>query len=60
MTSYSFQCPYCSQEISIPVDYSAGRSQAFTYDCEVCCRPIAIKIQVGADGVTGFSAEREE
>ena len=56
---YSFACPYCSAEISIAVDYTAGRQQAFTYDCEVCCRPIAIRLTVGQGGVAAFNAERE-
>ncbi len=54
-----FRCPYCFAEISMTVDYTAGRRQAFTYDCEVCCRPIAIRLEVGAGGVTSFNAEQE-
>ena len=57
--SYPFACPYCSAEISITVDLTVGGRQAFTYDCEVCCRPIAIRFEVGGGEVTGFSAERE-
>jgi len=56
---YAFACPHCSAEISIAVDYTAGRRQAFTYDCEVCCRPIAIQLEVGRGGIISFSAERE-
>ncbi|PIQ82740.1 MAG: CPXCG motif-containing cysteine-rich protein [Candidatus Omnitrophica bacterium CG11_big_fil_rev_8_21_14_0_20_64_10] len=56
---YAFECPYCSAEVSIAVDYSAGRRQAFTCDCEVCCRPIAIRLEVGQGGVTSFEAEQE-
>ena len=56
---YSFACPYCSAEISITVDFTGGRRQAFTIDCEVCCRPIAVALRVGPGGVTAFNAERE-
>lgn len=56
---YSFACPYCAAEISMAVDYTGGRHQSFAYDCEVCCQPIAIRLEVGAGGVTAFSAERE-
>ncbi len=56
---YSFPCPYCSAEISIAVDYTGGRRQAFTTDCEVCCQPIAVRLTVGQGGGTAFSAERE-
>jgi len=56
---YAFSCPHCSAEISIAVDCAAGRRQAFTYDCEVCCRPIAIRLEVNSQGVTSFSTEPE-
>lgn len=56
---YSFACPYCAAEISILIDYTAGRRQQFTYDCEVCCQPIAIRLEVGEDGVIDFNAEQE-
>lgn len=57
--AYRFACPYCLARISITVDYTASRRQSFTSDCEVCCRPMAIRFEVGAGGVTGFSAEQE-
>ena len=56
---YAFACPCCFAEISITIDYTAGRRQAFTTDCEVCCRPIAIQLEVRAGGVTSFTAEPE-
>ena len=56
---YAFTCPYCFAEISITVDCTAGRHQAYTTDCEVCCRPIAIHLEVGYSGVTSFGAEQE-
>ena len=56
---YSFACPYCDEEMSIRVDYTAGRRQAFTYDCETCCQPIAIKIEIQDGEITGFQAEQE-
>lgn len=56
---YAFACPYCAAELSIAVDGTAGRRQAFTTDCEVCCRPIAIRLEVSSQGVTSFHAEPE-
>ena len=56
---YAFACPYCSAEVSIAVDYTAGRRQVFTTDCEVCCRPIAVRLEIGSGGVVSFSAEQE-
>ena len=56
---YSFECPHCGAEISIRLDCTAGRRQAFSYDCEVCCRPISIQIVFDAEGVAEFSAAVE-
>lgn len=56
---YFFECPYCSEALSIKIDRTGGRRQSFSYDCEVCCQPIAIQIALDEEGVTGFSADRE-
>ncbi len=55
----SFQCPYCLEEISILVDFCGGQSQSFTVDCEVCCRPIVVRLKIGPEGIVRFEAERE-
>ena len=39
--SDSIQCPYCGQSFELVVDTSI-RSQRFTTDCEVCCRPFEV------------------
>ena len=59
LEEYAFACPYCMAEMTITVEYAAGRRQAFTWDCEVCCRPIAIRLEVGRSGVSSFEAEQE-
>ncbi|MBI3615609.1 MAG: CPXCG motif-containing cysteine-rich protein [Candidatus Omnitrophica bacterium] len=55
----SFLCPYCSSQISVMVEAVGGKRQAFTIDCEVCCSPILIRIEIGAEGAWSFEAERE-
>ncbi len=55
----SFLCPYCSSEISILVEGAGAKRQVFTTDCEVCCRPILIRLEIGSDGVESFEAEQE-
>jgi transposase-like protein len=35
------QCPYCGQNFDLVIDTSV-RSQRFTTDCEVCCRPFEV------------------
>lgn len=42
------QCPYCWERFVLLVDGSV-EDQAYTEDCEVCCRPIDFSIRVGED-----------
>jgi len=44
-----FQCAWCFQVNEIFVDISAGEDQEYTEDCQVCCRPNTIHIQVNHD-----------
>ena len=57
--NYEFECPYCSEVLSIHIDYTGGKRQNFTTDCEVCCKPIAIRLVLGTEGVTDFTADQE-
>ena len=54
---YSFECPYCGEELSVRLDRSAGKRQEFVQDCEVCCKPVQIKVQFAGEEVAEFSAE---
>jgi len=38
-------CPYCGEQIEVQVDISAGE-QSYIEDCQVCCRPIEMFLQV--------------
>lgn len=42
-------CPYCGESFEVGVDISAG-DQQYIEDCEVCCRPIELRLHV--DGVS--------
>ena len=42
-------CPYCAETIMVRADLSAG-SQSYVEDCQVCCQPIMISVQVAGDG----------
>jgi Cysteine-rich CPXCG len=54
-------CPYCGEEIPVRLDLSAG-SQSYVEDCQVCCQPIQMVLQVAEDGtldvVTGERMDR--
>ncbi len=51
-------CPYCAEVISLRVDSTGGKRQFFVTDCEVCCRPIDIEIEVESDGYIQLTAKR--
>jgi hypothetical protein len=51
-------CPYCGEDIQIRLDLSAG-DQSYVEDCQVCCQPIQVGVQVGAGGeLETVAAER--
>ena len=60
MNFETFSCPYCNEELSIPVDVTAGRKQRFVYDCEICCSPIVCLVETDGARVLQFIAEKEE
>ena len=46
------QCPYCGEPLDLYVDEAGGIEQQYIEDCSVCCRPIEIRILLGADEET--------
>ncbi|MGE0268249.1 MAG: CPXCG motif-containing cysteine-rich protein [Candidatus Omnitrophota bacterium] len=56
---YYFSCPYCASENSLLVDFTAGRHQKFITDCEICCRPILVRLQLDEENVLSFDASTE-
>ena len=47
-------CPYCGESIVILVDSSTG-TQSYIEDCQVCCRPIVVCVNL--QGGEGFQVE---
>ncbi len=45
----SYICDSCGEEIVIPVDRSAGRSQEYVEDCPVCCCPNVLQVEFLSD-----------
>ena len=52
-------CPYCAEPITLLVDTSEGEQQ-YIEDCEVCCRPINISLQVHSEGFSLYLAHENE
>jgi Cysteine-rich CPXCG len=42
-------CPFCAETILVRADLSAG-SQSYVEDCQVCCQPILLTVQVAEEG----------
>lgn len=53
------QCPTCWQTNDIPVDIAEGATEVIQ-DCEVCCNPMLVHVEVDAGRVTGAYAERAQ
>jgi len=53
------ECPYCGEVISLALDASAG-PQRYIEDCQVCCRPIRVDLDVDADGDALVRVQSEE
>ena len=47
----SIQCPYCGQSFEIVIDPSVA-SQQFVTDCEICCRPMEVRVECELGEVT--------
>lgn len=54
------QCPYCGEPFDTLVDLSAG-STSYVEDCQVCCRPIELGIEVSVEGaLASVNARRSD
>ena len=54
----TIQCPYCWEMIEISVDCSVT-SQEYVEDCQVCCQPILMKVELSAQGIPNVAVSRE-
>ena len=49
-------CPFCAERITLLIDPSAGR-QDYIEDCQVCCRPIRVIVDVDGDELLGVQVD---
>ncbi len=52
-------CPYCGEQIEILIDASAG-DQDYIEDCQVCCKPINLRIRFDHEGDLSVSARTDD
>ena len=54
----TFFCAFCLQVNEILVDASGGEHQEYIEDCQICCRPNSLQIDIDVEGRTaGILAE---
>ncbi len=54
------QCPWCGEVFGTAIDLTTG-DRAWIEDCQVCCRPMRVQIEVDAEGVLASAlTERED
>jgi hypothetical protein len=56
---HPYSCEFCGEENEVFVDASGMRTQKFTEDCTVCCRPNLLTIRIEHDGEVSIEVERE-
>lgn len=56
--SFAVACPHCGETFNLPLDPSEGAA-VFTYDCEVCCRPMTVRVQFDGHGNAAVDVEPE-
>ena len=49
LSEQTIGCPYCGESISILVDDTLPE-QRYVEDCQVCCRPIELDVEVAPNG----------
>ena len=57
--THALYCPYCNEPIEIVIDPSIA-SQSYIEDCEVCCRPITLNVEIEEDGQVEVRAATED
>jgi hypothetical protein len=53
------QCPYCAQSFEVLVDCSIEQ-QEYIEDCEVCCRPVTLVVNVSTEGAVSVETRGED
>ena len=56
----AFACPYCDAPITMLLDPSVEGTQRYVEDCEVCCNPIGVTVDVVEGDVAAFRADSIE
>ena len=50
-TTAEYVCAFCGEPNTTFVDLSAGSQQSYVEDCQVCCRPNILYLQVDEESL---------
>lgn len=59
MVTVEISCPYCGETLELLIDRTAG-PQAYVEDCQVCCRPMDIRVTFDRSGLPVVDSRRED
>lgn len=59
LQTHNLDCPYCGEGIQVVVDCSVPE-QEYIEDCQVCCRPINLYINVEGENVQLHATHENE
>lgn len=59
LSEHAVDCPFCGESIDLLIDLSEG-STAYVEDCQVCCQPMQVSVQIDGDEVTYLSVDRDD
>lgn len=59
LETVSIDCPYCGERIDLIIDCSIGE-QEYVEDCQVCCRPMSLRVTIDEEGAPQVEARRED
>lgn len=51
-------CPYCGEPIQLVIDCSIAE-QEYVEDCQVCCQPMLVQVNVDEDGFANITVLSE-
>lgn len=58
MDTHLIDCPSCGEPLEILIDRSIRR-QEYIEDCQVCCRPMTLHVDIDDDGDIRVEARAE-
>ena len=58
MDTHLIDCPSCGEPLEILIDRSI-RCQEYIEDCQVCCRPMTLHVDIDDDGDIRVEARAE-